>query len=704
MSGDSYIEAPRDLIKYPKGIPIKNLRGKKNFYVYSFNIKKQMLELKKVKRVWLSKKNSEIYEIKLLSGKKIKATTNHPFLIDIKEKQIKGCGQGKKPKIINRQYKMIKDLKVGDYLTTFNRTNFFNNKSGEYIKVFYNNKRRNILEHRFICEQLYGKLNNWEVVHHVNENKFNNNIKNLKIMNNKEHSRYHTIKRGFFGRKLWEKNGHPKGMLGKKHKEKTKKIISLHTSAALTKKNFKPYRKDYHDKEFLRHGFSSKYYQGNKIESIEKFKQTIKKTPKYILSERYSKNNNIKYSEKIISIKKIGNENVYDMEVEGNHNFIANNFILHNSGKTHCSIEIIKKVLEKEPEIRILIVVPKNVILESGWYKELYDAGISLKDIGVYYGNIKEYAKITITNMQNLDNIQLEIFGFICLDEIHNYATKRLLPYLKHPFKYKLGLSATVERMDNAHYQILDIFNYNVFKYAPKQALEEGVLNPFKFNNIGIKMDVESFEQYETITQDLNSIFKAGGGFSNIMRLNTPLKMKMLSKMNERKDLVNNYPVKFEVVKEICQKHKDDKVLIFNQYNKQTNKLYWYLLDVGIKARVIHSGIEKNKREQSLIDFRNNKFNVLLTTKVLDEGFNLPSIDCGIIMAGDSTAKQTIQRLGRVLRKKDKISTLYQIYCVKTIEEIYGIERAKLFKDLAVEYDEKIYEGEKNEREEDIIE
>ena len=62
-------------------------------------------------------------------------------------------------------------------------------------------------------------------------------------------------------------------------------------------------------------------------------------------------------------------------------------------GKTFMAIQLIKKIWNIDPDAQVLVVVPKNVILETGWYKELYENGISLKDIGVYYGFAKEYGK-----------------------------------------------------------------------------------------------------------------------------------------------------------------------------------------------------------------------------------------------------------------------------------------------------------------------
>jgi len=361
------------------------------------------------------------------------------------------------------------------------------------------------------------------------------------------------------------------------------------------------------------------------------------------------------------------------------------------TGKSYCAVQIIKEVFKQKPDAQVLIVVPKNVILEKTWYKELYDGGFSLVDIGVYYGAIKEYGKITITNMQNIHNIALEIFDMVIFDEIHNFGTTKLLEYLDYPFKYKLGLSATVTRSDGNHWKIMDIFDHNVFKYSPKDALNDGILNPFNFINIGVEMDDENFEVYTKLTKELNLMYQMGGGYIKIMKKNTPLKLRMLKKLFERKKLVSNYERKFDVVREIINKHRNDKVIVFNNYNQQTNKCYWHLLEIGIKARIIHSGIDKDKRDKTLTDFKLDKFQVLLTSRVLDEGFNLPKIDTAIIMAGDSTERQTIQRMGRVLRKKDKISNLY---CKDTIEEQQSATRSKIFKELCSMYEQYIYDGE----------
>jgi superfamily II DNA or RNA helicase len=366
--------------------------------------------------------------------------------------------------------------------------------------------------------------------------------------------------------------------------------------------------------------------------------------------------------------------------------------VVTGGGKTFIAINILEDIFNEHPDYKALVVVPKNVILETGWYKEFVDYGFPIQDIGVYYGNVKEYSKVTLTNMQSIDKIPVEMFDVLLADEIHNYATKKMMKYINHPFKYKLGLTATLKRLDNKHIELMKSFDYNIYKYTPDEALFDKVLNPFEFFNIGVKLDAETMREYLELTQQLNTVFKKGGSYESVMRTGGPLKLKMLTLMNKRKVMINNYSEKFEIATELILKHKDNKVIVFNQFNDQTSRLYWYLLDYSVDCRVLHSGVRKEQREQNLIDFRNDKYSVLLTSKVLDEGYNLPKLDVAIIMAGDTSDRQTVQRMGRVLRKKKGVtSKLYQIYCKDTVEERSASKRSVMFKSLSSNYKDVVF-------------
>ena len=129
-----------------------------------------------------------------------------------------------------------------------------------------------------------------------------------------------------------------------------------------------------------------------------------------------------------------------------------------------------KKIWETEPDIRVLIVVPKNVILETGWYKELYEYGVSLKDIGVFYGAIKEYAKVTITNMQSLHRIALELFDMVVFDECFSGDTK--IKYIENNIIKEIYIKDVVDKKLK-----LNVLSYN---FKTKKTEIKPIINWYK--------------------------------------------------------------------------------------------------------------------------------------------------------------------------------------------------------------------------------
>jgi superfamily II DNA or RNA helicase len=316
----------------------------------------------------------------------------------------------------------------------------------------------------------------------------------------------------------------------------------------------------------------------------------------------------------------------------------------------------------------------------------------------------KIYVKIKSINKQK----KKEFVYDIGIAGNHNYFANKMLIHNCHhaaskimygeitrrEFKYKIGLTATIERLDNDHHKLIQWFKYNTFSYDTGEAIDDGVINEFDFINIGINLDIRAREEYDGYTNSIKKILAENNGLKHIRRVGGKPWFTFLGLLNKRKMLVNNYEKKFDVAKEICLKHKNDKILVFNQYNEQTNKMYWHLLDVGIVAATMHSNVEEKTKQQRLDDFRNDKLNILLTTKILDEGYNVPKTDVAVILASDSGSRQLIQRMGRVLRKKDKTSSIYNVYCKDTFEENNVNKRIKFFKGLSSNYKDYYWEGE----------
>jgi len=118
LTVDTLIDMPRDLIKYPKGIPIKDLIDKGPIHVYSFNKDTKKIELKKSDGVEFVKR-ADVYEIETVNGMKIKATDDHPFML------------------MDGTFKKLKDIKLEDKLQLKNNiTQLINKKYIGKINVY----------------------------------------------------------------------------------------------------------------------------------------------------------------------------------------------------------------------------------------------------------------------------------------------------------------------------------------------------------------------------------------------------------------------------------------------------------------------------------------------------------------------------------------------------------------------------------------
>jgi superfamily II DNA or RNA helicase len=83
------------------------------------------------------------------------------------------------------------------------------------------------------------------------------------------------------------------------------------------------------------------------------------------------------------------------------------------------------------------------------------------------------------------------------------------------------------------------------------------------------------------------------------------------------------------------------------------------LTENGVKSGVYHSKMPLRAKAAMLGQYRRGNIDSLVTCRALDEGFNVPETEVGIIAASTATRRQRIQRLGRVVRPakgKDRAS------------------------------------------------
>jgi superfamily II DNA or RNA helicase len=92
---------------------------------------------------------------------------------------------------------------------------------------------------------------------------------------------------------------------------------------------------------------------------------------------------------------------------------------------------------------------------------------------------------------------------------------------------------------------------------------------------------------------------------------------------------------------------------------------------------ITHQTSVKERREW-LEAFNKGEVLALATSKVLNEGVNIPDASVAVILSGSGSSREHIQRLGRILRKQpDKEAILYEVVTRDTTEEHISKRRSE---------------------------
>jgi len=343
------------------------------------------------------------------------------------------------------------------------------------------------------------------------------------------------------------------------------------------------------------------------------------------------------------------------------------------AGKTVVALQLIFD----NPQDKTLIVVP-TIMLMNQWYDEIIRLGLlSEKEISRIGGGYKEYPTplgVTIAVINSLQNINLESeiakFDHAVFDECHRYATENSLQVINSlQCNHMIGLTATLERPDDSETYLKQLIGPVAYKMDLGSEEAKEYVSDFEIENIPLSLDPSDYEQYKIENTEFLKALQAQGYDLTKLFKNARRNRKGLDAMKNRKDIVQKNYKKIEETIKICEKYKEQKILIFDESKENAEKIYKQLKNKGYKTGIYHSGITKKENAQTMEDYKNNNTNILVTVRALDEGMNVPNINIAIIVNGNSQKRQFFQRLGRAIRKeKGKMARIIMLYFKNTHE------------------------------------
>ena len=155
-----------------------------------------------------------------------------------------------------------------------------------------------------------------------------------------------------------------------------------------------------------------------------------------------------------------------------------------------------------------------------------------------------------------------------------------------------------------------------------------------------------------------------------------------VSTAREKHRIASENPDKLPIVKQIVQKHPDDKILVIGQYLSQLDKIA-----TELQAPIITGKTPVAERDRIYNEFRNGNISVLVVSKVANFAIDLPDASLAIQVSGTFGSRQEeAQRLGRILRPKERKSLFFTLITRNTVEEEFGSNRQKFLAEQGYAY------------------
>ncbi len=339
------------------------------------------------------------------------------------------------------------------------------------------------------------------------------------------------------------------------------------------------------------------------------------------------------------------------------------------SGKSYLATLSIEK-----KQRSTLLVVP-TLDLMNQWYDTLKNAFDT--DIGLIGGGYYEIKDITITTydsayiyMERIGNL----FGFVIFDECHHLPGETYsLASQSCLAPFRLGLTATPERTDGQHILLDDLIGKIVYRKEITE-LSGKYLADYETIKLSVELTPEQIKEYHQERQNYLDFLKRYGimmsapdGWNKFIMYSAQSAdgRRAFASYRRQKELALAAPSKLNVLERLLHKHRNDRVLVFTQDNQSVYEVSKRFLIPPITHQT-----KIKERSKILENFNKGIYRAVVTSKVLNEGVNVPEANVAVILSGSGSIMEHVQRLGRILRKaKDKKAILYEVVTKETTEE-----------------------------------
>lgn len=330
------------------------------------------------------------------------------------------------------------------------------------------------------------------------------------------------------------------------------------------------------------------------------------------------------------------------------------------SGKTIVGMQIMDMLKTST------LIITTNISAVHQWIDELLDKTNLTKDqIAEYTGENKEIKPVTVATYQVLTwrpdkegpFPHFSIFherpwGLIIYDEVHMLPAPVFRVVAELQAVRRVGLTATLVREDGCEGYVFSLVGPKRYDVPWKELERDKWIATAEC--VEVRIDLPSYREIE---------YAVAGA-------------------REKHKIASQNPDKLPLVKQIIQKYSEDKILVIGQYLEQLDQI---ARELG--APIITGKTPTAERDRIYGEFRKGNIRVLVVSKVANFAIDLPDASLAIQVSGTFGSRQEeAQRLGRILRPKERTSRFFTLITRNTVEEEFSSNRQKFLAEQGYSY------------------
>jgi DNA excision repair protein ERCC-3 len=312
------------------------------------------------------------------------------------------------------------------------------------------------------------------------------------------------------------------------------------------------------------------------------------------------------------------------------------------------------------------LIITTNISAVHQWINELLDkTNLTADQIAEYTGEEKTIKQVTVATYQILTwrpekdgpYPHFSIFrerpwGLIIYDEVHMLPAPVFRVAAELQAVRRVGLTATLVREDGCEGYVFSLVGPKRYDVPWKELEHSGWIATAECIEVRLDLAGKSEIEYAVASARL------------------------------KHRIASENPVKEQAVQEIIGRYPEDKILVIGQYLDQLDALAKLL-----NAPIITGKTPVEERDRIYTDFRNGTIHVLVVSKVANFAIDLPDASLAIQVSGTFGSRQEeAQRLGRILRPKERMSRFFTLITRNTVEEDFGSNRQKFLAEQGYAY------------------